>query len=79
MEAGPMRELPYLEARPHLALPCRRDPAGITGPTKAEASGPGWRRVSRGRYVLAETPQTTEQRILEETLDGVRIAVLIPA
>ena len=49
-----MRRLPYLAARQHLALPCRRDPQGLTGPTKAEAAGPKWRRTSRGGYVLAE-------------------------
>ena len=60
-----MRRLPYLAARPYLALPCRRDPQGLTGPTKAEAAGPKWRRTSRGGYVLAEVERTTEQRILE--------------
>lgn len=60
-----MRQLPYLAARPHLALPCRRDPKGLTGPTKAEAAGPNWRRSSRGLHVLADVELTTEQRILE--------------
>lgn len=60
-----MRELPFLEARPHLAIPCRRDPQGITGPTKSEAAGPHWRTASRGRFVMADVPFTTEQRILE--------------
>lgn len=60
-----MRRLPYLAARPDLAVPCRVDPTGTTGPTKNEAAGPNWRRTSHGQYVLAEVELTTEQRILE--------------
>lgn len=48
------------------AVPCPIDPAGIAGPTRGEAYGPGWRRTSRGLYVpaTAEAPDV-EQRIVE--------------
>jgi len=59
------RELWALAARPHLLLPARIDPAGLSGPTRAESRGPSWRRSSRGMYVPVHIEMTTEQRILE--------------
>jgi hypothetical protein len=42
------------------------DPAGSVGPTKAQASGPLWRRTSPGLYVPAAVDRTVpEQRIVE--------------
>jgi hypothetical protein len=58
-------ELWALEARPHVVLPCRVDPTGLRGPTRAEARGPGWRAASHGLYVPTWVQLTTEQRIAE--------------
>lgn len=58
-------ELWALEARPHLLLPTRIDPAGLSGPTRAETRGCSWRRSSWGMYVPAHVDMTTEQRIVE--------------
>jgi hypothetical protein len=45
------------------------DPAGLTGPTKAQASGPRWRRTSKGYYVPAHVSgDVPEQRILEQSM-----------
>jgi hypothetical protein len=41
------------------------DPTGSTGPTRRQASGPGWRRSSRGLYVPWYVDPTPEQRIAE--------------
>src|SRR6188508_1971228 len=51
--------------RPHLVIPCRRDPAGKSGPTVDETRGTSWRRGSWGLYVPAWVEPTTEQRIVE--------------
>lgn len=50
-----------------LVLPVPGDPAGITGPTRAQASGPRWRRVARGWYLPVDAPDVVEQRILAAT------------
>ena len=50
-----------------LVAPVPVDPAGACGPTSGQARGPGWRRSSPGLYVPADVPDTTEQRILEES------------
>ncbi len=65
-------ELWALEARPHLVLPCRVDPTGVLGPTRAESRGTRWRRASHGRFTPSWVELTTEQRILEA-------ACLLPA
>lgn len=45
------------------------DPTGANGPTKAQASGPKWRRTTKGRYVPAHvTDNAPEQRILEQSI-----------
>ena len=42
---------------------------GATGPTKAQASGPNWRRTTQGLYVPAHVVDTVpEQRILEQSM-----------
>jgi hypothetical protein len=51
--------------RPHLVVPCRRDPDGLLGPTIDETRGPNWRRCTWGRYLPTTVELTTEQRILE--------------
>lgn len=52
--------------------PVRIDPAGVTGPTRAQARGREWRQVWPGWYVPSYVdPTVPEQRILEA-------AVLLP-
>ncbi len=51
--------------RPHLVIPCRRDPTGESGPTPDETRGPNWRQSSWGMYVPASVELTTQQRIVE--------------
>lgn len=51
--------------RPGLVAPARLDPAGRTGPTRGQANGPHWRRVSHGFYVPATVAHTVDQRIVE--------------
>lgn len=52
--------------RPGLVVPVPRDPRGRAGPTKAAASGPGWRRTSRGLYVPVRVDGgRVDQRIVE--------------
>lgn len=59
--------------RPGLVVPVPRDPSGRAGPTKRTASGPRWRRTSRGLYVPAGVDGArVEQRIVEA-------ACLVPA
>jgi len=42
---------------------------GANGPTKAQASGPNWRRTTKGLYVPARvTDNVPEQRILEQSM-----------
>jgi hypothetical protein len=49
-----------------LTDPVRRDPDGQLGPTPKQATGPHWRRSSRGLYVPAAVDGSVpEQRILE--------------
>ncbi len=49
--------------------PVRLDATGLTGPTRGQARGPGWRRTSRGFYVPATVDGArVEQRILEASV-----------
>src|SRR4051812_32536718 len=60
-----VRELPH-PCHPGVVPPVRRDPLGITGPTKGQAAGPFWRDSSWGLYVPAEVDAAVpEQRIVE--------------
>lgn len=57
---------PYDVALPPLVRPMRVDPEGLTGPTRAQARGRGWRRTGQGFYVPAGVDGSTPgQRILE--------------
>ncbi|GAA4708223.1 hypothetical protein [Nocardioides conyzicola] len=59
-------EPPYDGARPGVVRPVRVDPAGLTGPTRAQARGRSWRRTSYGFYVPSEVDgDLPEQRIVE--------------
>jgi hypothetical protein len=52
--------------RPGVVVPARIDPSGLTGPTRGESRGPGWRRVAPGWYVPTSTESAAlEQRIVE--------------
>lgn len=58
----PLRAL----SRPGLFRPVPIDPAGVHGPTRAEARSSRWRRTSHGLYVLQmEYADAVDQRILE--------------
>jgi hypothetical protein len=47
-------------------LPVRVDPAGLAGPTRGQAQGPGWRQSSRGFHVPAWVdPTAPAQRAAE--------------
>ena len=48
-----------------LAWPCRADPTGLTGPTRAQVRGSSWRRAGWGLYVPSDAPVSIEQRIVE--------------
>ena len=64
---------PFHPARPGLVAPVRIDPTGRTGPTRAQARGPHWRRVAHGWYVPAHVDLDDPlQRIVEAS-------VLLPA
>lgn len=54
-----------------MVLPVRTDPTGASGPTRRQASGPRWRRSSRGYYVPATVERTAVQRVAE-------VGVLLP-
>jgi hypothetical protein len=56
---------PFHVRRPRLVGPVRVDPAGLVGPTRGQARGPGWRRTSQGLHVPAHVEPTPEQRIVE--------------
>ena len=57
---------PFHPHRPGLVRPVRIDPAGVTGPTRAQARGPHWRKTARGFYVPATVPaDEPQQRIVE--------------
>ncbi|MCR1784302.1 hypothetical protein KVF89_17305 [Nocardioides carbamazepini] len=52
--------------RPGVALPCRVDPTGRTGPTPGQARGPRWRRVAPGWCVPAGCDGgMLDQRVVE--------------
>jgi hypothetical protein len=51
---------------PLVVVPVRRDPAGLLGPTKAQAAGPAWRASSRGLLVPASVDKDDpDQRVRE--------------
>lgn len=53
-------------SRPGVTVPVSRDPHGVLGPTKRQASGPKFRRTSWGFYVPSPVDNTSpEQRIVE--------------
>lgn len=55
--------------REGLVRPVRVDPAGVEGPTRGQARGPGWRRTSHGFYLpVAVDGSVPEQRILEASV-----------
>ncbi len=56
----PWRPFPTSVVRPRSA-----DEGGRDGPTPGRASGPGWRRTSRGLFVPTGVQPTAEQRIVE--------------
>lgn len=56
---------PQVASPTDLVTPVRRDPDGLTGPTRGAAAGSRWRRTSQGLHVPAEVAQTVEQRITE--------------
>ena len=73
LEARRRRRRQLVVTRPGLVVPVPRDPSGRAGPTKRTASGPRWRRTSRGMYVPAGVDGArVEQRIVEA-------ACLVPA
>ncbi|WP_439936805.1 hypothetical protein ACS3YM_12770 [Nocardia sp. N13] len=51
--------------RSRLVAPVRVDPDGLTGPTRGQARGPGWRRTSQGLHVPSSVEPTPDQRIVE--------------
>lgn len=51
-----------------LVRPVRIDPAGVRGPTRGQARGPGWRSAGRGWFVPSDVVVTPEQRILEASV-----------
>lgn len=68
-----MRPAAFDPARPDLVRPVRVDPAGIAGPTRAQARGRLWRASSHGFYVPVDVDGSRpEQRIVEagHHLDG---------
>jgi hypothetical protein len=57
---------PFHPDRPGLVAPVRVDPRGRSGPTRAQARGPAWRRTSQGLYVPSWTNESSvDQRIVE--------------
>ena len=48
-----------------LVWPCRADPTGLAGPTRAQVRGSAWRRAGWGLYVRSDAPLSVEQRIVE--------------
>lgn len=63
---------PWVEPSESLVWPVRLDPAGVSGPTRGQARGRGWRTCAHGWHVPAGTDATdVEQRILEQ---AVRVA-----
>ncbi len=51
-----------------LVRPVAIDPAGRSGPTRGQTSGPRWRQSSHGLYVPASVARTPEQRVLEASM-----------
>lgn len=59
-------KVPLRITRPGLVVPVRRDPAGVSGPTPAQARGRRWRKSSWGFHVPAHVDRSVpEQRIVE--------------
>jgi hypothetical protein len=60
---------PRCEPPEDLVRPVPVDATGRRGPTKARASGPRWRRTSKGYYVPATVANDVpEQRVLEQSM-----------
>jgi hypothetical protein len=58
---------PGCERPSGLVVPASVDPAGLHGPTRAQAAGPNFRQTSPGRYVPIDVDDgIPEQRILEQ-------------
>ena len=53
---------PFHPDRPGLVAPVRVDPAGLTGPTRAQARGRRWRTTSRGLHVPVSAPSDDPQQ-----------------
>ncbi len=65
LERRPSPQARVRRIRGH-AVPAPIDREGLTGPTRGEARGPGWRRTSHGLFVPAEgAVDDVEQRIVE--------------
>ena len=63
--SGPRRRPPA----PQLVLPVRVDPSGLSGPTRGQARGPGWRSTSYGFYVPAHVDSDLPlQRVAEQSV-----------
>lgn len=57
--------------------PVRIDATGVTGPTRAQARGPEWRRVGGGWYVPSYVdPDLPEQRVVEAAVRLPRCAAI---
>lgn len=60
---------PGCERPAGLVRPVRRDPTGVSGPTRGQARGSRWRSTSYGWYVPTDTNAgSVEQRILEQSV-----------
>jgi hypothetical protein len=56
-------------ARPAIVRPVPVDPAGVSGPTRGQARGPGWRQSSRGFHVPAAVDASLPgQRVAEQAM-----------
>lgn len=65
-EATPRKIVLPDVSRPGVVIPVSRDPQGILGPTKRQASQPAYRRTSWGLYVPSSVDGSqVEQRIVE--------------
>lgn len=64
-----MRPPAYSAERPGLVRPVRVDPAGILGPTPAQARGPFWRPIGRGHFLPHDVDWSNpQQRVLEASI-----------
>lgn len=68
---------PIAPPMPGLVVPVRIDPAGVSGPTRAQSRGPRWRVTSPGRAVPSQVSDAlVEQRIVEAYAGGGERAVI---